>query len=106
MKLEKYEIEEFVSIVNEKLGERVERAILFGSYARGEEVPGSDVDILLVLNDKKSGDQSKVADIAGNYFLEQNVIISPKIITEEELEKKNNYGFFKEIRNEGVKVYG
>lgn len=30
----------------------VEEIALFGSYARGEEQPGSDVDILVKMNDK------------------------------------------------------
>jgi len=31
----------------------IERVVLFGSLARGEAVPGSDADLLLVLRDSK-----------------------------------------------------
>ena len=35
-------------------GERLVRAVLFGSYARGEATPESDVDVLVVLREKRS----------------------------------------------------
>jgi predicted nucleotidyltransferase len=33
------------------MGIRVERALLFGSYARGAEREGSDIDVLIVSSD-------------------------------------------------------
>lgn len=41
----------FVSLVQEALGDRVVSLILYGSVARGEARPESDVDVLLVLKD-------------------------------------------------------
>ena len=35
----------------EAMGIRVERAILFGSHARGEAKDGSDIDVLIVSSD-------------------------------------------------------
>ncbi len=35
-------------------GDRLARVVLFGSYARGEATPESDVDVLVVLRDKRS----------------------------------------------------
>jgi predicted nucleotidyltransferase len=106
MELEVSKIESFVSKVDRKLDDRVEKAVLFGSYARGNQVPGSDVDIMIVLKDWKKGDQSKVSKIASKYFEEENVFISPKLITADELEQKKDYSFFQEIREEGVSIYG
>ena len=31
----------------------IEQVILFGSFARGEAVPGSDIDLLIILKDSK-----------------------------------------------------
>ena len=106
MKLSRERIEEFGEKIDKRLGGRVERIILFGSYARDENLPGSDVDLLIVLKEKKESDQSMVADIAGDYFLNYGITLSPKIIEEKELEKKKDYTFFREIMDEGVKVYG
>jgi len=41
------------SAVSQLYGERLAKLILFGSYARGEEKDASDIDFLVVLNDKK-----------------------------------------------------
>lgn len=106
MNLSKQEIRDFAAEVNQAVDGRLDKAILFGSYAREEQLPGSDVDILLVMKEHKEGDQSKVSKIGGEYFLNKDVFISPKIIEKSELEEKSNYSFFKEIMQEGVKIHG
>lgn len=45
--------EEFVSKVSELYGDRLNKVILYGSYARGEQKEDSDVDYLVVLNDEE-----------------------------------------------------
>ncbi|MCE6992215.1 nucleotidyltransferase domain-containing protein [Dyadobacter sp. CY323] len=45
--------EEFVSKVSQLYGSRLNKVILFGSYARGEQHEESDVDYLVVLNDEE-----------------------------------------------------
>ncbi|MFB6216118.1 MAG: nucleotidyltransferase family protein [Candidatus Aenigmatarchaeota archaeon] len=42
-------IEKFGEDVRSLLGERVDRILLYGSYARGEETPGSDIDIAVIV---------------------------------------------------------
>ncbi len=99
-------LEDFTEKVNKNLNGRVEEVILFGSYARNEQLPGSDVDLLIVLSDIKKNDQSKISQIAGNYFLEDQLVLSPKIITSDDLAEKSDYSFFQEIQEEGVQIYG
>lgn len=41
-------IDEFVKGVNEILGSRVKKIILYGSYARGDYNEGSDIDIMIL----------------------------------------------------------
>ena len=45
--------EEFVSQIRELYGSRLNKVILYGSYARGDEREDSDVDYLVVLNDEE-----------------------------------------------------
>lgn len=45
--------EEFVSQISELYGNRLNKVILYGSYARGEQHENSDIDYLVVLNDKE-----------------------------------------------------
>ena len=99
-------LEEFTEKVDKSLNGRVEKVILFGSYARNEQLPGSDIDLLIVLSDVKGKDQSKISQIARGYFLEHQLVLSPKIITSDELAEKLDYSFFQEIQKEGVEIYG
>jgi len=39
--------------IKEKFGEKVANIILFGSYARGDYSEESDIDILIIVKDKK-----------------------------------------------------
>ena len=41
-------INEFVIKVNELLGDRVKRIVLYGSYARGDFSDSSDIDIMIL----------------------------------------------------------
>ncbi|MFP4038874.1 MAG: nucleotidyltransferase domain-containing protein [Candidatus Nanohaloarchaea archaeon] len=99
-------VEEFAEKVSEALDGRVEEVKLFGSYARGEELPGSDIDVLVVLEERREGDQALILDTASDYFWSHDVFFSPKVISSDELEKKQDFGFFKGIEEEGVTVYG
>ena len=62
--LDKPAIMEAISQLVEELSQKhpeIEKIYLFGSFARGEAVPGSDVDILVVLTDSdlSFGDRMK-----------------------------------------------
>ena len=40
-------LEEFIKKVREKHGDKIDRIILYGSYARGEAEEESDIDVLI-----------------------------------------------------------
>ena len=99
-------IDSFAEDVVDALGDRVSEVRLFGSYARGDELPGSDIDVLVVLEDRKEGDQAEILDIASDYFWSHDVFFSPKVISLDDLKERSEYHFFREIEDEGVTVYG
>ncbi len=104
--VEKSEIEEFVEEASDILGDRVEEVLLFGSYAREDHVPGSDVDLLFLVSSVKSSDREQLSKLAGEYFLEKEVVFSPKIIEKEKFDKrrKESSGFYSEVADQGVKI--
>ena len=68
----------FLDLFKEIKGFDIYSFIIFGSYAKGKETEKSDLDILIVIEDKKKSD--KLHKIINNSFSLSNVEISPMII--------------------------
>lgn len=84
----------------------IQRAVLFGSIASGQEEPNSDIDLFLLVKDKKTKDRIKpyidklfnlCLDLYGNR-------LSPYVLTEAELVKKQNLPLLSKIKN-GIQLY-
>jgi type I restriction enzyme S subunit len=65
-------------------GERLRDVYLFGSYARGEEREGSDLDVLIVLDRvaDRFGDIEKTGYLVSDLSLEHGVTISRAFVSE------------------------
>lgn len=75
--------------------------ILFGSVARGDDTEESDIDILIVspVADKI---KPEIHKIAIDIILEKDEVISPRLMTEEQFNKTNDYPFLQNVLKEGV----
>lgn len=80
------------------------KVIVFGSYARGEAKEESDIDILIVVKDKKI--EQEVIGMAVEVLLEHGEYISVKILTEKEFELLKNTGFIRNVMKEGMVIAG
>ena len=88
----------------------VHKIILYGSYARGDNTPESDIDIMIVIDDaeeniKKYRNQfSKTAALLG---MKYDVLLSVLFRDKGTFSKRAQYmPFYKNIVNEGVEWYG
>ncbi|MFB6144317.1 MAG: nucleotidyltransferase domain-containing protein [Candidatus Nanohaloarchaea archaeon] len=99
------DIEEFVEEAEERLDAEVEKAVLFGSYAREEHVPGSDIDILFVVEEVNEEDK-EVLNGVQREFLKRDLLFSPKLISGKEFERKvdEGYVFHESVEEEGVEI--
>jgi predicted nucleotidyltransferase len=101
------EIKTIVAELRKKLeklyGGRIVRLVLFGSYARGEDVSGSDIDILVVLKGTvKAGEEiARTGCITAELSLEKNVVISCTFISEERYNTEQS-PLLINVRREGV----
>jgi predicted nucleotidyltransferase len=100
------EIQEFIQEVQQLLGKRLKKIILYGSYARGDYNKKSDVDIMILtdLSFKEIEDyRDKVSDIAYDIELETGIILSPVIKNIEKYNSRVNFvPFYKNVQKEGV----
>ena len=67
-------------------GERIKGLYLYGSYARGDFQEGSDLDVLVVLNDfeRAPAELDCTDDLIGNLSLEYLITISPVFMREKD----------------------
>ena len=86
-------------------GEQVDRILLYGSRARGDERPDSDIDILIVLKDDFNyGEMLRLSsDLAASLSLENDVVISRTFVSKEHFEKRQT-PFLINVRREAVPV--
>ncbi len=86
-------------------GTHLERLILFGSRARGDADPESDIDVLAVLSDEREIDekQERVREIICQLCLEYDTVISCVFTTPEKLDH-SGMPFYRNVRREGVPI--
>ena len=101
-------IEQFVKGVNEILGNRVKKIILYGSYARGDFNESSDIDIMILTDltdDEIIEYREKVWDYAYDLEFDNNfdIQLSPLV---KNIEKFNYWlealPFYMNVQKEGV----
>ena len=85
------------------LGEKLNRIILYGSYARGEARPDSDLDILIVLNGlfDYAALIQQTSELVSRLSLEYDVVISRAFISKDRFETELS-PFTMNVQREGI----
>jgi len=96
----------FVKSLKEKYGDKVEKVVLFGSVARGEDKEDSDVDVLIITNYDSFKMQKLVSEIVVDILLKTGIYVSAKVLTLEEFNflREINSPFYKSVMEEGITV--
>lgn len=91
--------------LEELYGERLERVILFGSQARGDATPESDVDVLVVLEGEvRPGEEiRRTSGMVSELSLEHDVDVAVAFISMERFRTEQS-PFVLNVRTEGVAV--
>jgi predicted nucleotidyltransferase len=99
------EIQKFKSFLVSHFGKQFSGLVLFGSHARNQARPDSDVDLLLILKEKspKNEEYIDVLPMISNFLLETGMLLSLIIKTESELENQKE-GLLKTISSEGIRI--
>jgi predicted nucleotidyltransferase len=86
-------------------GERLVRLVLFGSQARGDEEPGSDIDVLVVLKGPVSPCEeiARTIDDTAALSLAHDEVISCVFVADEEFERERS-PLLINVHREGVEI--
>lgn len=99
-------IVDFSSEIRNKLKNNILDIRLFGSVAKGNNTPESDIDILVLLKKKDSNIQRLIFDMAFEVSLKYDVVISPILKSEREynfpLFQKTL--FYRNLKEEGLSL--
>ena len=91
-------------------GAKIERIILYGSYARGDFNLESDVDIMILLKKKKKEIMQKrkeISRIASRIGLKNDIMISLLARNSDDYENNMKHQpLYQNIEKEGMVIYG
>lgn len=87
-------------------GDRLDKILLFGSHARGEQTTESDIDLLVVLKDSSLSAGAEIRLINRFLFpiaLHYGISISAHPVSAKKFESEPSF-FFNRVRKEGIEL--
>ena len=103
-------IQQYIEEIKKIYGIHLRKVILYGSYARGDFRPDSDVDIMILLDisDLELKEYSqKLSYMTYDFNLDNDLDIKPIAKSEKHFLKWIvNYPFYANVHKEGVVLYG
>ena len=88
---------------------KVDSIILYGSQARGDSVDGSDIDILVIIdepNESISGLSKAIWDYTNDISLEQDEVVSLILKSRKDYNRMRNTLFYQNVARDGIELYG
>mgnify|MGYP001032364633 CR=1 FL=1 len=94
----------FAKELKDKLGDEILSIRLFGSKVRGDFYQDSDIDIFILIKEKKKSVIEELDEIAANYVLHYDLPLSPVVYDIFEYKKNKELGsfFFESVEREGI----
>lgn len=101
---ERRALDTFVRRLYANYGDRVRSVVLFGSKARGDAGPDSDVDVLVTLADDDPELRWNVQRLAARVSLEYDLLLSVRAVGRSQWEELSRYRFpiYQAIQSEGI----
>jgi predicted nucleotidyltransferase len=97
---------ELKGTLKEKLGDRMERIVIFGSKARGDYDEESDIDLAIIVRGLTRELKNYILDIIAGLEMKYLIPLSALVISKEDFErlKKRERRIALDIENEGIQV--
>ncbi|MFH1929570.1 MAG: nucleotidyltransferase domain-containing protein [Chloroflexota bacterium] len=97
-------VQAFLQRLHRDHSQALRRTVLFGSKARGDSEPDSDIDILIVVDEESWTLRDAISAIAAQVSLEYGVLIGPRVIGQERWARmeRERFSFYENVAREGI----
>ncbi len=101
-------IDQFLAALTYKLADQLHGVVLYGSKARGDFTPESDIDLLVIVDDDDWVIGNLISDIASDLSVEHDVLLLPHVVSFERWQKMAAapFSFFRKLFRDGCPIYG
>jgi uncharacterized protein len=98
-------LSELKARLTELYGERLEKLILFGSQARGDAEPDSDIDVLVVLKGEVDAGNElwTISEATADLSLKYTTLLSSVVMSDSQYQARRS-SFLGEVSREGIAV--
>ena len=101
-------VSEYIYAIRHRFSSQIYEIILYGSKARGDSHPESDIDLLIIIDTSNKRLKQMILDIGWDVMSNNNfkVFVSPIIFFKKEYEQyqKWNSSFLENVYQEGIKL--
>lgn len=102
-------LKKYVEDVKKLYGNHLKMVILYGSYARGDFRPDSDIDIMILVGLDEQGikrEGRRLSNITSEYDFDYGLNIMPIVKNIDHFNKwLRAYPFYYNVKKEGVELY-
>ena len=90
----------------QQLGGVVQQTTLFGSKARGDSHAGSDIDILVLVDEQNWTLRDKISQLASRVSLNYDVLLGTQVVGKRRWQQmqQDNFSLCENISKEGVEL--
>src|SRR3990172_12200020 len=94
---ERQALQAFIRKICDKDSEQIVQTILFGSAARGDGSPDSDIDVLVIVKDQDDETRTQILTVAARISLDHDVLLNPVIVSEGRYQRQQSFTFFQNV---------
>lgn len=97
-------LQAFVSRLQKSFPHQVLQLSLFGSKARGESGPDSDLDVLVIVDHDDRALRRVIIDIASDISLEYDVLLSPRVVSAQRWKTRQGFSIYQNIARDALPI--
>ena len=101
---ERQALREFITFLRRFIPEQIESVALFGSKARGDSLPDSDIDLLIILTREDRELRRAILREAARLSLRHDVLLSPRVIGLGRWKKMRGFSLYRNVQHESASL--